>query len=169
MLEGDVQPDLGIGREFLRGAVLCEPEGGFLQFPDILDVRGDIGAPVRDGGFFRLGKPDVPVDAAAGIPAGGFLGIVDVHPDLIGSFLQCRVQPDGEGGIAVGPAAEIHAVDRHRGVGHGAVDLQVDVLLKVFRSEFQGLGVGGLPPPGELPAFAGVLLFEGAFHAPVMG
>ena len=76
VLEGEVQPDFGIGRKLPGRPVFREPEGSCLHFPDILDVRGDIGSPVGDGGFFRLGDPDVAVDAAAGIPAGGFLGIV---------------------------------------------------------------------------------------------
>ena len=154
VLEGDTEGDRGVG-------LVQDPVDG-------ADFCRDIRAPVGDGGLVRLREPDIPVDAAAGIPAGGFLGIVDMDGDLVPAGFQRRIQADGEGGVAVRPAAEVDAVDLHGRMRHGAVDLEVDVLFQVFRGDFQSFSIVGLAPPGELPAFAGILLLEGPLHAPVV-
>ena len=123
-----------------------------------------------DGGLVGLRDPDIAVDAAAGIPAGGFLGIVDADDDLVLAGLQGRVQADGEGGVAVRPAAQADAVDFHGRMRHRAVDFQVDVFgRQFFFADFQRFPIGGLSPPGEFAAFARIFLLEGSFHAPVVG
>ena len=53
-------------------------------------------------------------------------------------------------------------------MGHGPIDLQVDVFGKVFSADYQLLPIYRLPPPGKLPGLAGILLPEGSFHAPVV-
>ena len=43
---------------------------------------------MRDGSPFRLREPDVTVKAAAGIPAGGFLRIVEADGDFVPALLE---------------------------------------------------------------------------------
>ena len=90
--------------------------------------------------------------------------------DLVLPDLEGRVQADGEGGVAVRPAAQVDAVHLHGRVRHGAVDFQVDILFEqLIHAHVQRLLVDGLSPPGELSAFAGIFLPERSVHAPVVG
>ena len=164
MPEGDAEGESGICHHYF--GLGCH----FGDIPDVPEFRCDIRSPVGDGGLACLRDPDVAVQAAAGIPAGGFLRIVQADGDFIGACPECGGQVHGEGGIAVGPTAQIRVVHADGRVRHRPVDFQADFLgFKIFCGDIQLFPIDGLSPPGQFSGFAGIGLVEGAFHAPVVG
>ena len=131
-----------------------------------IGLCGHIGAPMGHGGFLRAGDPDIAVDAAAGIPAGAFRLVVQFDFYEIVPLFEPGVQFHGPGGVAVRPASGFGPVNIYLGVGESAVHLQSPVLVQVLYG--QGFAISSLSPPGQFAGFAGVLLHEGLFHAPVV-
>ncbi len=131
-----------------------------------IGLRGHISAPMGHGGFLRAGEPDVAVDAAAGVPAGAFRLVVQLDFYEVVPLFEPGVQLYGPGSIAVRPATGFGPVDVYFGVGEGAVHFQPPVLVQVLYG--QGFAISSLSPPGQFAGFAGVLLHEGLFHAPVV-
>src|SRR5262249_45585112 len=83
--------------------------------------RPDPDAPVGDVDRVALHEPDVAVDAAAGVPAGGVGRVVEADgEDVLLAGLEVGSEVDAPGGVAVGPAAGVVAVAPDVGVGHGA-------------------------------------------------
>ena len=130
---------------------------------------GDVAAPVRDVDRRGLLQPDVPVDAAAGIPARGVRRVVQADGQHVGAAgPEKRREVHLPGGVTVGPAADETAVAPHGGVGHGSVDIQAAAAACVGRGHLEVLAVPADAPPRQLARLAGVLLFEGPLDAPVV-
>ena len=132
-------------------------------------LRGHEGAPMRDGNPFLTRQPDIAVNAAARVPAGGILLVFEGHGQAVDALFQERCQIGPERGIAIGPLHHELPVAPDLGARHGPVDIQVERLSQFLRRDGQLLGIGGIPPPRKLAGLAGIGLVELAFHTPVMG
>ena len=165
----------GIGQQDLRhnldGLRLVCLQADIQRNLGLIPFQGTFheGAPMGHGGGSLAGNPHVAVDAAAGIPAGALLLVVQLHHYLIVPFMEPGIQRHGPGGIAIGPAAGFLPVHQHLAVGHGAVNLQADPPFQVIGRYGERLTILRLSPPGQFARFSGVFLAEGAFHAPVVG
>ena len=130
---------------------------------------GHINAPVRDVDGSGLDQPDIAIDAAARIPAGGAFRVVKTNgDDVVRAEFERLCQIHAPGSIAVGPAARKMAVDPDGRVSHRAIHVQADAAALVRGGNLKMLAVPADAPPRQLAGFAGILLFERPFDAPIM-
>ena len=82
---------------------------------------GDVGAPGGDMQTRGVDHMDVAVEARAGIPAGGFLEILEVYLEEILARLDVIAEIDVKRVVSVWPEGYLLAVDLDMGVAHGSV------------------------------------------------
>ena len=87
--------------------------------------RRHVGSPVAHVQRVDHGQPDMAVDAAAGVPAGvGLPRVVHPHRDHVDARHQVPGDVVREADVAVGPAAQVDAVDPDVAVHVHAVELE---------------------------------------------
>ena len=161
MVEGGIlrAPELGVRdrdvlheavvRPFGRGGLRDRPSFGVAylgaysvgSFNGDLDVDEGLLAAYRRSGHLRAPYRhmhlvgdyyvDIPVEAGAGIPAGGFRQIVEPHGQHVVAAVGVHIFGDVivEGDIAVGPVAHELPVEEHLGAAHGSVEEYLDALV----------------------------------------
>ena len=109
--DGDLDVDEGLLAAYRRGGHLC--------------------APYRNMHLVGDNDMDIPVEAGAGIPAGGFRKIVEPYRQHIVAAVGVHIIGDVivEGDIAVGPVAHELPVEEHLGAAHGSVEEYLDALV----------------------------------------
>ncbi len=116
------------------------------------------------------GQPDVPVDAAAGVPPGvGLPLVVHSHRDHVHAPNQVPGDVVGEADVAVGPFAQMNAVDPDVAVHVHAVELEPRIAITGTGRQAKGLPVpAGAGREVAHPAAAGRIFPRSPFDAPVM-
>ena len=135
------------------------------------DLRGCDGrAPLADVHGVGFHQPDVAVDAGTGIPAGALVRVVQADGQhVITARLDVGRQVEAERRVTVGPATDKLAFAPHRGIGHGAVDIQIDTPPLVRRQQVQVLAI---PHGTRVIQFAGlptIFLLKRTLDRPVVG
>ena len=94
---------------------------------DTAALRADPHSPVVDMDTPGSHKPDMPVDAASGIPAAGLRIVLRLHRENILSGMHKIREINGKGGISVRPSSGIFPVAVDFRVGHDAVEFHADM------------------------------------------
>ena len=116
-----------------------------------------------------LDEPDVPIDAAARIPARGIRRIVEADGDyVVPAKFDKRSQVNAPRSVTVRPAANGLAVEPDFCVRHRAIHIQINFFALVRRWNLQVFAIPTDAPPWKFAGFAGILLFERPLDAPVV-
>ena len=131
--------------------------------------RGHPDAPMGQMHRIDRRQPDMPVDAAARIPARGIGRIVKADRDGVWlAELDQRGDLDPERGVAIPPFAGQLAVDKDLGLRHRAIEIQEQPFASRRFGQGDGLAVPADPGPWQLAGLVGKIHPERAFDAPVV-
>src|SRR2546430_6801258 len=116
-----------------------------------------------------LYQPDISVNASARIPARRVGRVVETNgKDVLFSVFEVRRQVEFERCITVGPGTNELAVEPDGGVGHCAVNVQIEFPSLFVRGHVEMFSIPGDTPPRKLARFAWIILIERTFDAPIV-
>ena len=95
--------------------------------------------------------------------------VIQTNSDnVLFSVFDIRRQVEFERCITVGPGADELAVEPDGGVGHCAVNVQIQFLSPFVRRNVEMFSIPRDAPPWKLTGFAGIVLIERPLDAPIM-
>ena len=163
----DLRADRYIRR---RRRVVVERHLQFHSGSRLAHVRGSyVSSPMGHMYWCSFHQPDISIDAAARIPPGRVGGIVQTNRDYI-IRTECDVgrEVQFERSVAVRPAANEVPIEPDRCMGHGAIDIQIELTASFQWRNGEVFSIPTDSPPGKLASLAGVLLLERTFDAPIV-